>query len=184
MTLIIAYVDSKKSYIASDTLGSNGFSSAIYKNKKIFRKDDMLIGGSGSYKQLQLLEKNFVAPARPADTMTSDEYMYGPFINTLIDFLKAHNQLRESECQLSNEFGDFIFVYDRNIYRLQSDLSFMEPIVNFETTGSGGNYAHAILTTLDQQKKTMPTKQKLEFAITATSDYIMSVGNEMELLVL
>lgn len=183
MTLIIAYVDAKRSYIASDTLGSNGYSSAIYKNKKIFRKGDMLVGGSGSYKQLQLLEKNFVAPAHTED-LTSDEYMYGPFVSELISFLKASSCLKESEGRLSNQDGDFIFVYDRSIYYFQSDLSFMEPSINFETTGSGGMYAHAILSTLETQRKTLSAPARLKFAVELTSDYIMSVGGEVEMLTL
>lgn len=181
MTLIIAYVDKKKSYIASDTLGSNGYSSAIYKNKKIFRKGDMLVGGSGSYKQLQLMEKVFVLPPHPEE-LSSSEYMHLIFVESLITFLRDFNCLKESDGILTNPEGDFIFIYDSSIYYFQSDLCFMEPIINFETTGSGSTYAHAILSTLESQKKTMATIPRLKLAVDLTSEHIMSVGGEMDII--
>jgi ATP-dependent protease HslVU (ClpYQ) peptidase subunit len=182
MTLIIGYVDKEKSYIASDSMGSNGYTGAIYKNKKVFRiGTEILAGGCGSYKELQLLEKDFEAPKRNIGESTSD-YMYNQFAHALKEHFKKHEVLRSKEGVLDNHRSEFIFICGGNIYRWQSDLALLETVLPYDTTGSGAVYAHAVMTTLESIKSELSVKDKLKTAIKLTSDYVVSVGGAPEIL--
>lgn len=179
MTLIIGYIDKTGSYIASDSMGSNGYSSGIYKNKKVFKiGDDILAGGCGSYKELQLLEKDFNPPERTVNQSSSD-YMYKTFAHELKKFLKGHNTLKDNSGVISNADGEFIFIYDGSIYKWQSDLALLETMLPFDTTGSGEVYAHGIMAALSETDSKLTAEQKLELAIKLTSEYIVSVGGKM-----
>lgn len=182
MTLIVAYTDETGSYIGSDSMGSNGWSGSSYKNKKVFKLgDDILAGGAGSYKELQLLEKDFSVPARTTEQSDSS-YMYNTFAHSLKHFLQSHGVLSDTNGVISNRSSSFLFIYRGSIYKWQSDLALLETVRQFDTVGSGGEYAHAVISTLDAQKSTMTPEQKIKEAIKLTSRYILSVGGDVTIV--
>lgn len=182
MTLIVAYVDETGSYIGSDSMGSNGHSGGIYKNKKVFKVgDDMLVGGCGSYKELQLLEKDFTAPKRTID-QTDSGYMYNTFAHALKHFFDNHDVLSNKEGVMSNRAGEFLFIYRGVIYKWQSDLALLETVLPFDATGSGEEYAHAVMSTLESQKSALSPEQKIKEAVNLTSNYVVSVGGAVNIV--
>ena len=67
MTCIIGVFDKEKDcvFIGADSLGSNGYSQALYKNKKVFKAKDnknILMAISGDYKLQNILsiEENLI----------------------------------------------------------------------------------------------------------------------------
>jgi len=184
MTLIIGYVGKDKSYIASDSMGSNGYSGSIYKNKKIFMiGDDILAGGCGSYKELQLLEKDFTPPKRNVGESASG-YMYNQFAHALKKFFKEHETLRNKDGVIDNMRSEFIFIYEGSIYKWQGDLALLETVLPYDTTGSGEVYAHAVMATFENAKSDLSVEDRLKLAIDLTSDYIVSVGGKHDILIM
>lgn len=182
MTLIVAYTDKDGSYIGSDSMGSNNYSGSIYKNKKVFKiGKDILAGGCGSYKELQLLEKDFSAPSRNTN-QTASQYMYNTFAHALRDFFIEQGLIKNDSGILSNESGEFLFIYEGSIYKWQSDLALLETTLPFDATGSGEIYAHAVMSTLQSQKSSLSPEEKIKKAITLTSDYILSVGGKINII--
>ncbi len=183
MTLIIGYVDPKtgKGYMASDTLGSDRHAGQEYKNKKVFKKDNLLFGGCGSYKQIQLLEKNYTLPPR-AQGQSTDSWIYNDLVGSLKFFLKENDTLKSSEGILSNEDGEFLIIVEGRIFTWQGDLSLMEPTYHYATTGSGGRHAHAILRTLDESSPAWKPEKRLELAVRLTSEYVLTVGGGFDLV--
>lgn len=181
MTLIMGAVKDGKRYLASDSQGSNRFTKGIYKNNKIFAKGDMLIGGCGSYKQLQLLEHNFTPPERSTVDDIS-KYMFTKFAPAVKQFFKDNGVLTTRDGQDSNDSGAFIIMYGDRIFILQSDLALLEPNENFTCVGSGEYHAYAAIRGLTEAnpKMAMPTVFKKALAI--TTDVVMSVGGEMHLI--
>lgn len=178
MTLIVAAITNGKSYIGSDQMGSNGHSGGIYKNKKIFKiGKDILAGGCGSYKELQILEKEFTPPPRSVD-QTSEDYMYKSFTPALKKLLKDDDLLTNIDGVLTNRSAEFIFIYDKTIYKWQDDLALLETTLPYDATGSGGEYAHAVMATLEKTESDLNPKQRIELAINLTSEYIVSVGGK------
>lgn len=159
-------------------MGSNGYTGELYKNKKIFTLgDEILAGGCGSFKELQLLEKDFSAPRRFADQSDS-EYMYNTFAHALKKFFAEHNVLSNDNGVVENNKGEFLFIYRGTIYKWQSDLSLLETTRSFDATGSGEVYAHAVMSTLDSEKSKLTAEQRIKKAIKLTSQYVLSVGGE------
>ena len=60
MTAISAIIDkkNKKTYLASDQLGSNGFTGQNYKTKKLFRNNTVSFAYCGSYRLGQIFTHN------------------------------------------------------------------------------------------------------------------------------
>lgn len=178
MTLIVGLIEKNKAYIGSDQMGSNGHSGGIYHNKKVFKiGKDILAGGCGSYKELQILEKEFTPPERTVDQSSAD-YMYKSFAPALKKILKDNDLLTNKDGVLNNKHGEFIFIYDNVIYKWQSDLALLETVLPYDTTGSGEEYAHAVMATINKLKSDLTPEDKIKLAISLTSDYVVSVGGE------
>ena len=182
MTLIIAVVDESGSYMGSDSMGSNGHTGGLYKNKKVFRLGpDILAGGCGSYKELQLLEKDFSVPRRFAG-QSGSEYMYNTFSHELKQFFVKHNMLSNENGIVSNNLGEFLFVYEGVIYKWQGDLAMLETTLSFDVTGSGETYAHGVMAALVAEKSGLSAEKRIKRAIYLTSKYVLSVGGKPDVI--
>ena len=62
MTCIVGVAKSGKVYIGADSLGSNGLTKEIRKECKVFKNGDFLIGGTTSFRMLDLLKWKFNPP--------------------------------------------------------------------------------------------------------------------------
>lgn len=173
MTCIAAIIDKDgKGHIASDSLGSNGHTKANYKNKKVFKKGDMLIGYTSSYRMGQILEYSLELPPRKVK-QNLDKYMYIDFINAVRQLLKIHGF--STVQNNTEEIGTFIVVTEGHIFKVQSDLAILESRDKFDACGSGEDYAIAVLHTLVAQNNTN-CKAMLTQAIDTASQYVSSVG--------
>ena len=184
MTAISAIVDkkNKQTILASDRLGSNGFTGQPYKTKKVFRSGILTIAICGSYRMGQVLQHNLI-PREFQNKETVDEYIF--------DYLEAEiRRLFKEKGVLTNTAGvdtiknsEFIFAIKDRIFILQSDLAFLEPEVIYATSGSGQSHQEASIHT---QLKMLPKKdykQILKDAITCTSEVVVSVGGGVETIV-
>lgn len=179
MTCIAGLIDEKGlGHIASDSLGSNGYNKDIYKNRKIFRKGDLLIGYTSSFRMGQLLEHTLKLPARKVDQST-ENYMYVDFINSIRDLMKGNGYMRIDNN--TEKIGVFLIVVDGSIFKMQDDLSLLESEDGFDACGSGEDYATAVLHLLKKQGNLDP-KAMLTEAINTASKYIATVGGEVKYL--
>lgn len=179
MTCIAGLIDkSGKGHIASDSLGSNGLNKDSYKNRKIFKKGDMLIGYTSSYRMGQLLQYSLVLPKRKVD-QSIEEYMYVDFVNAIRELLKINGYAKiESNVEKA---GEFLIIYEGRIFRFQPDLALMESQDNFDTCGSGEDFALASIDALLKHTK-LPSKTILHEAIDSASRHIATVGGEIQYL--
>jgi len=177
----MAAVKGGKSYIASDTQGSNRFTKGEYKNNKIFKKDQMLVGGCGSYKQLQLFEHNFTLPDRVADS-TPHEYMFEKFAPAIKKFFKDNNTISTKDAVDAMDNAEFILVYEGHLFVLQSDLALLEPKRDYVASGSGEYHAYAVMQALQKHDPQIGMKKMLQIAFEVTTDVVMSVGGELVII--
>lgn len=179
MTLIMGLVRNGESIIASDTQGSTDFTKGQYKNKKIFKKGDFLFAGTGSYRQLQLLEHSFTIPARNVDQKT-DDYMFSLFVPAIKTFLKENDTVQTESGVDTNSGAAYIIIYDKRIFVFYSDFSFLEPEYNFVTEGSGSYHSFGAMKALLSHDKNIKNTDLLQIAFDVTSDIVMSVGGKLE----
>jgi ATP-dependent protease HslVU (ClpYQ) peptidase subunit len=177
MTCIAGLVDRQgNGYIASDSVGSNGYTKGSYRNKKIFKKDSLLIGYTSSYRMGQLLEYQLQLPKR-AMGQSLDEYMYVDFMNTVRGLFKSSGFLRSDSGKES--IGTFMIITEGRIFKVQDDMAILESSNNFDTCGSGEDYARAALHILSTRGG-MTAKEMLTKAIETAAHYVTTVGGDIQ----
>lgn len=179
MTLIMATVVDGMSYIASDRLGSDGLTKGLYKNHKVFLKENILIGGCGSFKPLQLIEHVFDVPVK-SDSDSIDVYMHKVFVPALTVFLRDEHILTSVYNYEFNDSSELIFVVGGRLFKMQGDLSLLEPEDNVLCTGSGEDHALAVLKAL--RGFDLSVEEMFKRALRVTSECVTSVGGRLHLV--
>lgn len=179
MTCIAALIDADgKGHIASDSLGSNGHTKSLNKNRKIFTKEGMLIGYTSSYRMGQLLEYSLCLPQRKV-SQDIESYMYVDFINAVRNLFTDNGF---TKVDYSVEFGgNFVVITEGHLFEVQRDFSLLETQEPFTACGSGEDYAIAALDVLHKRGRLTP-KNMLTEAIETAAKYVTSVGGEVRYL--
>ena len=177
MTVIVGLITKKGVYIGADSLGSNGSTGRAYKNKKIFTRDEFLIGVCGSYRVSQVLQYNLSIPSRTVKQST-DEYLHGTFSTSVRNCLKEHCAAKIAY-GVPKMGGDFLFAYEGRLFIMQNDFSILETKTDYHATGSGGGHAEASLYTSQNSKFDAKTRVKL--AIECANDFVIGVNNDINI---
>jgi len=164
MTVALAYVDpeSKHAYIAADSCASNSIDRSIVKNCKVFNpvgRCDVLIGCAGTFRLPNLLQ--YVPGIFPAeDELATDDINLSYLINEFTPVVQS----------LTDDFGDddaweLLIAVKDHIYRMQMDLSIIEPADNVDSIGIGGSVALGAMKVLNELAPYMPVEQRLKHAL-------------------
>ena len=183
MTAISAIIDkkNKKTYLASDQMGSDGFTGQNFITKKIFKNKHLTIAMCGSYRLGQVLQHNL--DPRPFQIGESvDEYVF--------DYLDSHirKTFKERKCLSVEdeveflECAEFIIAIKDRIFVLQDDLAMLEPERIFITSGSGKYHQEASIHTQLEMNSKKDYKEILKDAIRYTSKIVLSVGGEPQVI--
>ena len=182
MTVIVGLVSGGKVILGADTLGSNRFTKHNFLTKKIIRKDSMLIGSSGSYKAINIIDMEFTQSKRLAG-QTDLEYVYDNVrkLTKLIEEegFSSTSQSTGSEKRLSSYS---IIGYNGKIYQFQDDGSLLEPEDDYLTVGSGTYHAEAYMYATEGKK--MKPEDRVVEAIKCASYFVTTVNDKVQLEVL
>jgi|SRR6478609_5102426 len=154
MTCIIAYTNGESSFIAGDKLGSNGFTKSVMVEPKIFEKkfikedenginrteETLAMGGTTSFRMLQLLDHNLVLPTQEKGT-TTIQYLVHKVIPEIRKLFKEEWGSRDNTQEVGG--GQFIILHDHVIYEVQEDFSVLQPKTDITSVGSGTYHAIA-----------------------------------------
>ncbi|ELL7856523.1 hypothetical protein AAGG91_002900 [Salmonella enterica] len=154
MTCIIAYSNGESSFIAGDKLGSNGFTKSVMVEPKIFEKkfikvlsdgvqreeQTIAMGGTTSFRMLQLLDHKLVLPVQEKDT-TTIQYLVHQVIPEIRLLFKEEWGSRDNTQEVGG--GQFIILHNHVIYEVQEDFSVLQPKTNITSVGSGTYHAIA-----------------------------------------
>lgn len=147
MTCIVGYIDkqNKMMYMGGDSAGVGDLSLRIRKDEKVFKKDEMLIGYTSSFRMGQLLRYKLEIPKCILNNIY--EYMCTDFIDAVRKCLKENGYLSIKE---NNErIGTFLVAFKGKLFYIEDDLQVGEVAYNFNSCGCGEDYAMASLRTLD-----------------------------------
>jgi ATP-dependent protease HslVU (ClpYQ) peptidase subunit len=178
MTVVAGLLDSKGIYIGSDTFGSNGWTGRSYKTKKVFKKNNFIIGGCGSYRMLNLLKEKLVIPSEKVDQNIED-YIYNDFCNSVIDLFKKNNFLARIDSVDRIKNASFIFAYKNRLFSFQTDLSILESKSNYIACGSGEFHAEASLFSTENTK--LDGEERLRRAIICANNFVISVNDDIQI---
>jgi ATP-dependent protease HslVU (ClpYQ) peptidase subunit len=158
MTCIVGIVDkkTKKVLIGGDSSGISGWDLTIRKDPKVFTNGSFVIGGTTSFRMLQLLRFSL----KPPEIKTDDvyEYMCTDFINAVRNCFKDGGFLQK-ETKGDELGGWFLVGYKNRLFKIASDFQVTENLNGMDSVGCGNSYALGSLYTT--QKSDMEIKDRV-----------------------
>lgn len=161
MTCIVGLVEDGKVYIGGDSAGVAGYSLTVRKDKKVFQVGNVLIGGTSSFRMLQLLQYAFTLPEYdPATDL--DKYMATTFIDAIRQCFKDGGYASKSNEQESG--GSFLIGLRGRLFEIEADYQVGEPLDGYAAVGCGAEIARGVMyATPDMQPK-----KRIELALQAS----------------
>lgn len=163
MTCIVGLVEDGKVSLGGDSAGTAGWSLTLRKDAKVFRNGAFLIGGTSSFRMLQLLRYAFVPPALPSFDAenTLEKYMATTFVDALRDCFKTGGFAQRSSEQESG--GQFLIGVRGRLFHLDTDYQVGESLANYDACGCGADAALGALFATP----TMQARKRVELALKA-----------------
>ena len=148
MTCVIGMIDkeNKKGYIAADTFGSNDFSGQNYVNNKIFKSidsPDILIGVSGSFRIMELLEFNSIFPEDIflKKTPITRQLLVNRVIPKIKKLLEDNKAASYKDLGEDNFSSNILIVTKDSVFTIQANYAVLETSLPYASIGSGKNFA-------------------------------------------
>ena len=177
MTCIVGLIDKGVLWMGADSMGSNGYTKNISQQPKLFFSKDspnIIIGSSGSFRQLQLLRyMNIFNELDIAKSVTFDhEFMVKNFIPNLQTVFE--NGGIEENISGVKQSGYFLIGSKDGLFKIQCDYSVMQNANHYEACGSGEEVAKgSLFTTMNTD---IPPKERIIKALEASEHHSCGVG--------
>ena len=160
MTCIVGVVNKDKVYLGCDSF-SVGPNVNTEKNKKIFRRGDMIIGGAGSWRMLHLLEYH-LEPIRIKKGKDVREHLITDTVPEIREMFKEEGWLGNDDGR--DEGGLFLIGGKGRLFCIQGDFAVLENAEGYDSIGSGSYYALPALHLLRKLEPSKRVKKSLEVA--------------------
>ncbi len=166
MTCVIGLVDKGDVYIGADSAGVAGLSISIRTDEKVFGNGPFIIGGTSSFRMLQLLRYKF---SPPAQTVHQDDMEY--MVTSFIDSVR--------QCFCANGFGDkdatiggtFLVGYKGKLYTIQGDHQVGMQAIPYDAVGCGADLALGAMFATEG----LGPEERLNIALSAASTFSAGV---------
>ena len=140
MTCIVGFIDKKKNKVVmgADSVGIAGLEVTLRKDKKVFKNGDFVIGGTSSFRMIQLLRFSF----RPPEIHDKEiyEYMCTDFINAVRKCFEEGGCLQKFS-DGDEKGGVFLVAYKDRLFKIDNDFQVAEASQGFDACGCGEAYA-------------------------------------------
>lgn len=165
MTCIVGIVDRDKVYIGADSLGSNGFTKEVRTEPKVFENGEYLIGGTTSFRMLNLLQWKFNPPTfKEGDNL--HRFMCVEFVDAVRGLFEDNGYCVTTEDWQS---GEFLVGINGRLFKIHSDYQVSE----HEYTSCGSGEYHALGCIYNDKRK--DKKKVLIRALEAAENFVVSV---------
>lgn len=167
MTCVVAVLDRDKCVMGGDSCATAENNYIISSTKKIFKKQEMLIGVAESFRII-----NLISIFNPPLNTQSDNYTY--LIKT---FMPAFKKMLDKN-EVSSDF-QMLIGFSNQIFEIDSEFSIIEHS-NYAAIGSGCIAALASLYT--SQNMTLSSNDRVLIALQSAQAFINSVKEPFGLL--
>lgn len=177
MTAIIGMIDQETgiTYIGADSLGSNGCSKVVRKDKKVFKLKDTpnaLIGFTSSYRMGQLLMYANGLIDKRDEPNINHEYITTKFIpNTIKLFENGGFNTNNSGAKKG---GFFMLAYKDKLWGIECDYQVSESVDNYIAMGIGERFALGSLYSTENTKLT--PIERIHLALQSASKFAIGVA--------
>jgi hypothetical protein len=184
MTCVVAWLEEKsgKVHMGVDSAGSGWNCIHTRKDPKLFRVktkagrgapgEELLIGVSGSFRLMQLLQFHLKLPGRKRD-QDPYEYIVREFIPAVRETTASGGFRKDKAGQESMDETCFLVAIGGRVFQVWSDFQVDEREEPFNATGSGSFYALGAMHVLSEQE--LLPEQRLQRALDAASHYTPTV---------
>lgn len=163
-TCIVGIADKDGVFIAGDSAGTNGrFQQAVRNDVKVFRNGDMILGGTTSYRMIQLLHHKLKIP-KQIQGQSDMDFMVCDFIEAVKKCFAEGGFLKKGR-DGQDEGGSFLVGFNGKLYGIHEDFQVAHNVDNYDAVGCGEDLALGSLFTTKDLK--MPTKERLTKALEA-----------------
>lgn len=173
MTCIAGVLDKERDcvYVGADSLGSSWHNQQIYKNRKVFKAIDnshILMAICGDYKLQNILsiEERLIEEIKGLKNEVNFKH--------IVEYTtpKIMECARKYKCTITKNgyetiSGSVIFAYKNQLYIVEDNGQVLESASDYVTSGSGGDFAMAVLS----QNKDKDTVTRLKEALEAAEKH-------------
>ena len=165
MTCIVGMTYKGKVYMGCDSLGSNGFTKTVRREHKVFENGEYLIGGTTSFRMLNLLEWKFNPP-----TVKRDENLHKFMCTEFVDELRKLF-VDNGFCITTTDWksGQFLVGIHGRLFYIEEDFQVSEH--DYVACGSGEYHAVGSLYNSSRKK---PVKNIVK-ALECAENFVVSV---------
>jgi ATP-dependent protease HslVU (ClpYQ) peptidase subunit len=175
MTCIVGYIDkeNKTMYLGGDSAGVAGLHIRSRKDVKVFKKGDMLIGYTSSFRMGQLLRYKLVIPLFPEE-MDVYEYMCTLFIDS-VRMMLIDNGYAKKENN-TESIGYFLVAFRGRLFQIMDDLQVGENNYPYDATGCGEVYALGAMKGIELNRvEPASSKEFVQIALEVASEFSAGV---------
>jgi len=174
LTCIVGLIYEGITYIGGDSLGSNSYTKTVRNDKKVFKLKDTpnaILGYTSSFRMGQLLMYATGLIDKRDEPNINHEYLVTKFVPNVINLFENGGYNRNHSGEKSG--GVFLLGYKDKLYKIESDYQVGEGVLNFDSCGSGQEFA---LGSLHSTMNTELTPQeRIHKALQAASEFSVGV---------
>jgi ATP-dependent protease HslVU (ClpYQ) peptidase subunit len=179
MTVALAYADPKTSqcFMLSDSCASDAINHSVVKNLKVFNpvgRRDVLIGCAGTFRLPNLLK--YVPSIFPAeDELATEDIDMSYLVNEFSPVIRALTDDFEDD-----DLWEMLIAVNGKIYRMQMDMSIIEPADDCEAIGCGGSVALGAFKVLNELEPNMPIEDRMKHALRVECDTVQGCAQPFQ----
>lgn len=172
MTCIVGMIDrvSNKVIIGGDSAGSSENFIEVRKDAKVFCNNEFIIGGTSSFRMIQLLRYSFNPPEVNGQDIF--EYMCTDFVSEIQKCFEKGGFLQKGETAEYTGWS-FLVGYKDRLFKIQDDFQVSENYIGFDSVGCGSDFAFGSM--YAQKNLDIPTEQIVLNALEASEFFALGV---------
>lgn len=164
MTVILAYSDknSNTSFMAGDSCASDPINQSLVKNPKVFHpvgRRDVLIGCAGSFRMPNLMQHvEGIFP--PEEELATKDINMSYLVTEFTPVIRALTEDFDDD-----DMWEMLIAVGNRIYRMQMDLSILEPADDCDAIGIGGSVALGAFKVLNELAPYRSVEERMKHAL-------------------
>lgn len=174
MTCIVGITEGKKVWVGGDTAGTHldNWLQQTGLESKVWKEGEVVIGGCGSFRIMQLLRYKMVMPAVP-DDIDVTEYLVGDFADAMRTCLMEGGALSVWDEDSTEEMADsgYLVAVRGRIFEIYSDFGVGEFEDGFAAIGCGKQFALGSLYSTHDIK----AKERVQLSLEAAEHFSAGV---------
>ena len=164
MTVVLAYSDknSNTAFMAGDSCASDPINQSLVKNPKVFHpvgRRDILIGCAGSFRMPNLMQHvEGIFP--PEEELATKDINMSYLVTEFTPVIKALTEDFDDD-----DMWEMLIAVGNRIYRMQMDLSILEPADDCDAIGIGGSVALGAFKVLNELAPYRSVEERMKHAL-------------------